>query len=162
MVSPICIRVTEQERDRLKNAAAQANKTLTRFIKDAAFGAAAKVKKVTETTPHVHTGYPSYMRATIAEASRGGATSYRTVAHQLARHLAGEIPDSADYDTWQEELDRLWNLLYPARSREDELVLSWFDTHYPRIMKAIPRRRRQQFVEGIYEAADEERIELQT
>ena len=168
MPSPICIRVSAEERQTFKAAAARANKTLTRFIKDAALTAARKVEKMVEQTQQapVHSGLPSYMRATIYDASRGGAMGYRSVARQLARHLASEVPFSAEYEEWQDELDKLADLLYPghrekparlsdySNKRQDSAVLEWFDSHYPRIMDQIPQRRRDQFLEGIYEAAD--------
>ncbi len=157
MPSPICIRVSEEERQTFKEAAARANKTLTRFIKDAAQQAARKVEKMLQATAaHVHGGLPSYIRASIYDASRGGTRSYREVGSQLARHLAGEIPDSAGHEEWQKELDKLSEIL-----DDDRVVLKWFDAHYPRIMAQIPRRRRPQFLEGVRQAEEEELLELQ-
>jgi hypothetical protein len=162
MTGPICIRVSEEERQSFKEAAARANKTLTSFIKDAALMAARKAESMTEPAEsYIHNGLPTYVRATIHNASLGGATSYRDVGWQLAKHLADEIPYSADYDEWQVELDQLSGLLYPPLKRDGRKILSWFDSHYPRIMQKIPRRRRLQFLEGIYQATESEEIALE-
>lgn len=159
MPSPICIRVTDNEKRRFQEAAERRHKTLTEFIKDAATEAAKKPVKP-EREKHAHTGLPSYIRASIYHASRGGAVSYREVGWNLAIHLNGELPLSATLDDWQGELDALGKLLFPANRRDASKVLAWFDEHYPRIMKEVPRRRREQFLEGVYSAADEERVEF--
>lgn len=159
MPGPICIRVTDEERRVFQEAAESRHKTLTDFIKDAATEAAKKpIKQQRES--HAHTGLPTYIRASIYHARRGGAVSYREVGWNLAIHLNGEIPASASFDDWQDELDALGDLLFPAHKRDAAKVLAWFDSHYPRIMNEIPRRRRSQFLEGVYDAADEEKIEF--
>src|SRR5690242_20178710 len=106
MPSPICIRVTEEEREMFQSAAERRTKTLTQFIKDAAIDAAKKPVKPVRGR-HAHTGLPAYMRASIYHASRGGAVSYRDVGWNLAIHLTGEIPFSATEDEWLDELNAL-------------------------------------------------------
>ena len=165
MANPICIRVTEEERQLFVDASERAHKTLTRFIKDAAKQAARKVEKMEASTTHRHGGLPTYVKASIFEAASGGTRGYRDVGWKLATSLAGEVPHSADLEEWQAELDQLKDLIFPAKWRlsrkHGPAILEWFDEHYPKIMQRIPLRRREQFLEGVYEAAESEEIQLE-
>jgi cytochrome c peroxidase len=59
----------------------------------------------TATVPaFTHTGLPSYIRASLREASRGGSNGYEIAGFQLGSHLGGESPYEADEDEWAEAI----------------------------------------------------------
>jgi len=172
----ICFRVSAEEKERIEDAARRKGQSVTTFLQKAAEAAVRKVEAMPATKPRQFGGVPTYFRACCWEASQGGATGYKRPAYELARHLAHEQPYEMGDDEWSAELQELADLLMPEAPdrpttpgglsmiayelRDDEAVWAWFEEHYPRCMKLIPRRRRKQFVEGVYECADNDDIGL--
>lgn len=105
-------------------------------------------------------GIPTFFRACCREA-RTQRNGYAGPGYHLAIGLAGMVPYDCDDDDWQEELNKLEALLSPTdpgKLRDDNAVWEWFASHYPKCMALVPRRRREQFLKGVYQALDDDRI----
>lgn len=106
-------------------------------------------------------GVPSTVRYVIEDAKRGGsgphARSYRDAGWHFANLVTSSEPDAFDETEWQQEVGKLLD----AIGRDDDAaIIAWCVEYYPRVMALIPRRRREQFLRGIYEASEEGRIEF--
>lgn len=99
-----------------------------------------------------HTGMPSWFRATCHEASRGGRSGYSYAGRQLGRHVSHEIPYSIEDAEWDSEVEILRG--HCAR-RNVAQINAWLLEHYPRMMDAVPRRRRGVFAAGVLDAYHE-------
>jgi hypothetical protein len=167
---PICFRTDPETRARIEDAARRRGKSLTTFILDATLDAAKKAEAAPALADRQFRGVPSYFKACCWEASRGGQRGYKTPAYELCRHLAASQPYGLEDDEWEAELQELAGLLAPPwpgnpdmiafHLRDDGAVWAWFERHFPKCMELVPRRRRGQFVAGVYEAYDDEIIEL--
>lgn len=102
-----------------------------------------------------HTGVPTFFRACCHEASQGNEWTYAHPGYHLAIHLWGQQPYDMDDDQWAKETDRLTNAL---DHQDDDAVWNWFKEHFPKCMKLVPTRRKAQFVAGVRQAYEEERI----
>ena len=99
---------------------------------------------------------PSFFRAGCLEASQGGTNTYATPAWHLAIHLDQQSPYDVDQDEWSNEIDKLLELC----AKEDEgTIWQWFTDHYPKCMELVPDRRKDQFVKGILQAYEDDRIQ---
>lgn len=56
---------------------------------------------------------------------------------------------------WAKETDRLTSAVDQP---DDDGVWNWFKEHFPKCMRLVPTRRKQQFVVGVRQAYGEERI----
>jgi hypothetical protein len=120
--------------------------------------------------PKPHTGVPTYFRALCREVAQGGSLGFRVVGRRFAKSLAGEIPYEQTLDEWQAELNVLRKVLTLANQWEPlvrirhadlrEGVWGWFARNYPKAMKLIPARRREQFIMGVMDAFADETIAL--
>jgi hypothetical protein len=126
----------------------------------------------------VFTGVPTFFRCCCLEAAQGGTCGYQHPAYQLASHLSGLHPYGATCEEWQQELDRLSDLLMPVAPensepawagravqvaylpRDADAVWAWFAEHYPKCMALIPARRRRQFLAGVYRCFEDYNIGL--
>jgi hypothetical protein len=161
----ICFRADPATKARIEAAAERVGQSLTTFLRAAAERAVQKAEASKPAGDKAHAGVPWFFRARCLEASRGGDWGYRGPGYHLARHLAAQSPYEFEWGEWAAELAKLSNLLFPTDRRgrngeSDAAVLAWFDEHYPKPMKLVPRRRRQQFLEGVYEAVEDETIGL--
>jgi len=102
-----------------------------------------------------HCGVPSFFRACCAEASRGREWTYAHPGYHLAIHLSGQEPYDLDEDAWAKEIERLTSAL---DQQDDDTVWSWFKQHFPKCMRLVPSRRKDQFVAGVREAYEAEAI----
>jgi hypothetical protein len=155
----IVLRVEAATKTLFEEAARKMGKSVTTFLVESGMKAARSV----ESQPVVrgrHTGCPTYFKACCHEASQGGELGYKRPARELSRHLASEVPYDISDEDWRDELEELSNLLAVTRP-DGDAVWSWFVTHYPRCMELIPKRRRDQFLDGVYQAYEEEIIELE-
>lgn len=91
---------------------------------------------------------PTWFFATCHEASQGGAATYAWAGRKLMGALAGEMPYEYAEDEWHDKLEQLEELL---GAEDDEQVIEWFERELPRCMKLVPKRRREQFLKGMYE-----------
>ena len=149
----IMLRVDSETKKRFEVAASQQGQSLTTFILNAAEKAAKRTKPVSATTQQAPTEgrfmggpLPKYFRACCLEAGQGGSFGYDHPAY----HLTMDLPQPDDL-IWDEWVVRLRDLKELVNERDDEAVLGWYDRHYPRCMKLIPARRRERFLEGVYQ-----------
>ena len=151
----IHIRIDEDAKQTIEEAARRQGKSLTTFVVDAAVKAANRVPEDRERSKRRFQGVPTYFRACCMEATRGGELGYGHPAYHLSIHLCTEVPWAADFDGWSDEIQRL---LEHLANRDDEGVWEWFIEHFPSWMKLVPRRRWSQFVHGVHLAYEEDRI----
>jgi hypothetical protein len=104
-----------------------------------------------------HCGVPSFFRACCAEASRGREWTYAHPGYHLAIHLSSQEPYDLDEDGWAKEIERLVRAL---DQQEDDTVWSWFKQHFPKCMRLVPSRRKDQFVAGVRQAYEQDAIGL--
>jgi hypothetical protein len=170
---PVCFRASPEEKTRFEAAAGRRGQSLTTFLREAAIKAAERAEAARPIADRAHGGVPGFFCACCWEASRGGEWGYRGPGYTLSHHLGRLCPYTLDEDEWAAELDALWQILEDVAPHgfdsadelaEDEEVaariLGWFDEHYPKCMKLVPRRRRRQFVAGVLEAVKDETIGL--
>ena len=152
----VVMRVSEEEKTVIAEAAGKLGKSATRFVVDAALKEARAIAK--KGGPRgVHTGAPSYLKALCFEAAQGGAGGYSHVGYRLAAGVGAEQPHDVEENEWADEVEKLSEML----DRDDsEPVWRWFRDHYPKIMALVPTRRREQFLAGVREAHQEGLIEL--
>jgi len=103
----------------------------------------------------VHTGIPGCFKGWCWTASRGGNSGYETVGYQLACSVGQEIPYDLEQVEWTDEIDALLALL---NTDDRDAVMNWFDRHYPRMMKLIPKKRRAQLFNGITRAYEDGKV----
>ncbi len=101
-------------------------------------------------------GIPSFFRACCQEASFGGGNSYRVPGWHLAIHISElESYEYDDENEFQARIAALQSLLSAGNRRA---VLEWLVDEYPRCLQLVPRRRRQTFLDGVFDAFGEGRI----
>lgn len=99
--------------------------------------------------PGAFEGVPAFFRACCRDVkSRRVEVGYDHPARELVRHLEDQFPYGLPRDEWAERLGRLALMV---REHDDASVLAWFLEHYPKCMALVPRRRRRQFLAGVYE-----------
>ena len=101
-------------------------------------------------------GIPTFLKALILEAKRGGDRSYEEVGYHFAIHLDQFIEEETEE---QEEaaVEAFWEAFENTSERE-EGVRQWLRQHTPRIAQAIPSRRMATFLRGIDAAWEDGRI----
>jgi len=101
-------------------------------------------------------GIPTFLRATILEAKKGGASSYEGVGYQFAIHLDQFIEEDTEE---QEEaaVEAFWEAFESTLEREKKMR-QWLKRHTPGIAQAIPSRRMATFLAGIDAAWEDDRI----
>ncbi len=96
----------------------------------------------------VFTGVPSFFRCGCLTARSGGNFSYEIPGQQLASHVRELEPHTvSDDEEWSDECDKLDDAAF---EQNDQAVLEWFLSRYPRCMELIPTRRRTAFLRGVY------------
>jgi len=145
-----------EQKVEIETAAATLGQSVTKFLTDAALRRAHQVK--TRQRPRgVHGGVPAFFRACCAEAALGGG-GYANAAWHLANAIGNgtESPYDVEEDEWRDEIESLVELI----SNEDTVgIWGWFKRHYPKCMKLVPTRRREQFVEGVLQAHEHGRLD---
>lgn len=104
-------------------------------------------------SPHVFPAVPTFFRACCHDVkNRNVNAGYEHPGRELARHVYHLCPYSIELDEW----NGLVNAMTEMVAREDDdAVLGWFLTYYPRCMELIPKRRRSAFLKGVYEIVRE-------
>lgn len=92
----------------------------------------------------VHQGLPSFIRASLYEAGKGGDSGYETVGRQLGRALEYESPHAAEDAEWTAVLASVDDLL-----DDDDELGRWLRQTYPKISRSVPPRRWRSFVSGV-------------
>lgn len=95
-------------------------------------------------------GVPTFFLALCHEASMRRIPSYAVVGRELYRHALARLESDFDSEDSELECDRLAELIEMG---DDAAVLRWFMTSYPGCMALVPARRRQTFIQGVYDLA---------
>ncbi len=149
----LIVRVDGKAKQRIKEAARLAGKSLTTFVLENTMKVVEKLERSGSRKPRECRGAcPTFFRICCETASTGGTNGYKWAAYQLTQGLRGLSPDELDANEWGERLEKLTNLL---DDDEEDAVLVWFDDNLPRCMALVPRRRRSSFLEGVYEVVEE-------
>jgi hypothetical protein len=164
----LVLRVDAPLKERIAAAASRVGQNVTTFVLQAAEKAVAKVEGLPASSakPSGKGACPAWLAARCREAVRGGAGGYGAAGLALARNLASVAPWELTTPEWAEALADLGELLHVAaaalaRPRPDpEAVWAWLERHLPRCAALIPRRRREQFINGIAQAVEDETINL--
>ena len=152
----ILIRVSPDDKALIGSAAERCGQSVTSFLVQNAVKAAHRTKSRTQTR-NAHSGVPTFFKACCYEASQGGSFGYDHPGFHLANALNTEIPYELDYDEWNSELVTLTELL---SGNDIDGIWQWFCEQFPKCMKLIPERRKQQFVTGVIRAYEDDRIEV--
>jgi hypothetical protein len=155
----LVIRIEEHVKKEIEEAARIQGVTISTFVVDAAKAAAAKeiAKKPAQPATRFR-GVPKFFLAGAQEASRGGTGGYASLARRFTRTLPGEVPDDIDWKAWEET--ELPSLREAIDAEDDAAIWSWFVRHYPKCMELVPARRKSQFLEGVYQADDEDPLDF--
>lgn len=149
--SSIVIRVEPELKHQIEEAAKASGLTLSTFVLNAAKAAAEKVRRKPRTA--TFGGVPSFFRASIYEAGRGGSGGYSAAGWQLASSLDSTVPNDLTFAEWQRELGNLIKKI-----EDDDAVWGWFVSTFPKCMALVPARRKDQFIAGVRRAHEEERF----
>jgi hypothetical protein len=152
----VVLRISAEDKKAIKAAAERGGKSLTTFITEAAMKQAREVER-RPPAKGIHGGVPTFFRACCMTAASGGESGYASPGWHLASAVGSQIPYDLDLDEWEQEVDALKELLADG---DDEGAWDWFKRHYPKCMALVPTRRRDQFVQGVRRAYDEDRIEV--
>lgn len=114
-----------------------------------------KAGKVSKTKDKVKSKGPGYVRLGIANAKRGGASSYADVGWHVGLHLHSELEDRLDVDQATAIIKELEQHL---ANEEFDIALSKLNQDANFIMKLIPKSRQSSFISGMYKAYLEDRL----
>jgi len=103
-------------------------------------------------------GIPTFLKALILEAKRGGDRSYEEVGYHFAIHLDQFIEEETD-EQEQAAVEAFWDAFETTSAREEKMR-EWLRQHTPRIAQAIPSRRMETFLRGIDAAWEDSRIPI--
>jgi hypothetical protein len=145
----INIRVDNETQQAIKDAAEAQGLSMTSFILNVAKREALRKRPKQTATP------PSFFRALIFEAQRGGSRGYEDAGYHLAMHAHEFLSYEYDSDEEIAAMDRLESRLSKG---DDDGILRWFEEELPKVMKLVPARRRDQFLKGVWAAWEEGRI----
>ena len=100
-------------------------------------------------------GVPSFFRGCVIEASYGGSGGYKVAGWHLALSVRGLLERYTEEDEEEQKIAELKDALTDG---SDQSVIAWFKREFPACMKLVPARRRIQFVQGIRDAHEEDRL----
>ena len=104
----------------------------------------------------VHTGVPTFFRMCCVDASEDEVNTYASAAWHLATHLYDQMPDDIDDpDDWQDQIDKLIGL---CTEGDRDAIWKWFNYHFPNCIELVPYRCREEFVDGVLRAHEEDGI----
>jgi hypothetical protein len=101
-------------------------------------------------------GIPTFLKAKILQAKKGGDRSYREVGYHFATHL-DELIEEETEEQEQAAVEGFWEDLGSTSAREAKMR-QWLKRHTPGIAEAIPSRRMPTFLAGIDAAWEDDRI----
>jgi len=91
---------------------------------------------------------PTFFSLGIAEAkSRRHNLGYYSPGWHLAIHLSGYVEETA-----MQELEKI------AEKNDDKGIIQWFKYYLPRCTALVPTRRREKFLQGFWQAVEDERV----
>ncbi len=143
----ILLRISEDDKAKIKAAADVVGTTITGFVREAALK---RVARTAMPNDGVRSSMPAWFRTMCAAAAQGGSTGYDAAGYKLAASLAASPPNTIDGDDWQREIRRLKEEILAEGDREG--VWTWMQYHYPKLMDLVPPRRKEQLIDGVIRA----------
>lgn len=158
--SLLVIRIEPDQKDLIQRAASKRSQSISTFVVSAALSAAKREEKRVTQTQQVprafFRGVPTFFKALCFEASQGGHSTYADAGYGFA----GAIPGQIEYDS-DAELVSKWNALDRLMCAKDNMgILEWLEQEFPRCIALVPARRRLTFLQGMYQAHEEGRMDL--
>jgi hypothetical protein len=157
--SNIVLRIDEEAKRRIAEAARRTGKNLSSFTTEAVMEAVENaergISKKEPKSARRSGACPTFFRAACATAMVGGTTGYNAAAYELTRNLPTLGPYEMTEAEWNERLDQLGELLsigFPGSDEEENAngqIVAWFEANLPRCMALVPVRRRDSFVKGV-------------
>jgi hypothetical protein len=154
----IILRVDQATKDRWASVAQMRGQNLSTFVWHAVEKAAkqeqeGKKMPVAIAKPKGKGACPSWFFYQCQDCSRGGAWSYAAAGYWLVQKLFPAFcPMELTEREWDANLEELDALL---KNQKNDAVIAWLEKAVPRCMALVPKRRRRQFLSGVYEAFDE-------
>ena len=148
----IIIRVSTEDKEELEAASRSRGKSLTTYLLEAA-KKQARADRKRNTSSVAFRGVPTFFRALSAEARRGGSNGYSVAGYELARHLEDLVP--YDIDNTDEWLTLVNDLQEMILAEDDDGAWQWFERYLPKCIGLIPKRRKEQFLTGVWRYIDE-------
>jgi len=91
---------------------------------------------------------PTYFKANIAGAIWNQHNmGYSSPGWHLAIHLSEHVEDIA-----MQELEKI------VEKEDDKGIIRWFKYYLPRCIALVPARRREKFLEGFWQAIEDEKV----
>lgn len=143
----LMIRAAQDFKARLEEAARRKGQSMTTFALDALEKEIRRVEAAPPASRHLR-GVPTYFRAACSTASHGGAQGYRDVGRKFADSMPGELKAQGESGEPEHKLKELQARL---DAKDFGGALAWFDREFPKFMALVPRAKRRQFTEGLYE-----------
>ncbi|MBI1743883.1 DUF1778 domain-containing protein [Candidatus Acetothermia bacterium] len=148
----IVLRVESETKERIEQVAQQRGESVTTFVLEAVDNAVCKAERQPISPTNFFRGVPRFFQALCEEAKRGGTSGYKDAGWHLGLHVSGLV-EAEDDDEREKKLTQLRDLL----DDEDwDGLEAWFVREFPKCMALVPKRRRQQFLQGV-DAVDQER-----
>jgi hypothetical protein len=155
----LIIRIEPAEKEKIRQAAIARGESLTTFIRRTCLREAEKeLKKKDKQMENASklSGVPTFFRLGCLEAQRGGTNGYFAPAWHLAIHTEENMPDECeDEELWENTLDELRGA---AGSDDYDAVWDWYCRVFPKCMELVPARRKDQFVQGVIKAWEDDRL----
>ncbi len=144
----ITMRVSAEDKEALEEAARARGQSLTKFLIDSGRKQARSKRKPKLTGP-----LPTFFRALCEQAKLGGANGYWTAGHELTRHLDALKPyDIESESRWLAEIEHLAGYIDDG---DDDASWEWFEKYLPRCAALVPKRRRESFIAGVADYAED-------
>ena len=150
----LIIRADRAFKERLEQTAKGRGLSMTTFVVETL---EKEMRRAGAARPPARTfgGVPSFFLATCQTASQGGTRGYDGAGWNLGIHVAEMLEPQEERSVVQGKLRELRRLL---TDQDDDGVLAWFDREFPKCMALIPRRKRMQFLVGVYGAHEDRDI----
>lgn len=94
-----------------------------------------------------------YIRALVYDvARRKPGYDYSIVGKELARHTVDMVNDAYGVEDPDERIEQMWTHI---NANDEKAIFGWYRRNFPACMRLVPSRRREKFVAGVLQAAEE-------
>lgn len=150
----IVVRVDTELKRRLEAAARKSGGTLTSFVLDASERAAIK-EEAKPVSCRWDRRVPQFFRKCCDHATSGGSQGYVRCGYVFAERLDRHPPRGVSESDLEERLLLLEGFLQEG---DDDAIWNWLRANYPQCLTLIPSRRKAQFLAGVYQAFDDQKM----
>jgi hypothetical protein len=158
----LTIRVEEDVKTKLQEAAKWRDQSLTTFIVEASLKAAEKAlesEKVWASLGVKGTRKPSaHFRKLCEEASQGGSWGSEKGWHLVGYKMACSTQDKPLYGAI--DVKRLIELKNALARKDRDAVWAWYLDEFPVHMFSVPSKRKDRYLDGVFQAWDDGHLEF--